>query len=160
MVWDCINHDQISRSPHDCPSLWFDINNQPEKPKRPSFHTGKWWYPWNRYPSCWTPQGAFQKGDIPNKYPLYYKVYMGLIIRGNIPRGPHHLPYDHLTSTLNDPFWIRPSSPHRRNPPRQKQSIQRGKVDAPFCTWKFKGSNTFCLKTKHQSCKKSIPPGM
>ena len=27
-----------------------------------------------------------------------------------------------------------PSSPQRRNPPRQKQSMQRGKVDAPFCT--------------------------
>ena len=94
---------QISRSPHDSTST---IDYQTEKPKRPSFHTGKWWYPypWNRYPSCWTPQGAFQKGDIPNKYALYYKVYMGLIIRGTTPRGPHHLPYDHLTSTLNDPF--------------------------------------------------------
>ncbi len=33
------------------------------------------------------------KGDISNKYPLY-KVYMGLIIKGTIPRGPHHFPYD------------------------------------------------------------------
>ena len=27
------------------------------------------------------------KGDMPNKYPLY-KVYMGLIIKGTIPRVP------------------------------------------------------------------------
>ena len=37
-------------------------------------------------PSCLTPQGAPWKGDIPNKYPLY-KVYMGLIIKGTIPKG-------------------------------------------------------------------------
>ncbi len=51
---------------------------------------GKMVVPLRWYPSCLTPQGALSKGiyrDIPNKYPLY-KVYMGLIIKGTIPRVP------------------------------------------------------------------------
>ena len=39
------------------------------------------------YPSCLSPPRSPLKGDIPNKYPLY-KVYMGLIIKGTIPRVP------------------------------------------------------------------------
>ena len=39
------------------------------------------------YPSCVSPPRSPLEGDIPNRYPLY-KVYMGLIIRGTIPRVP------------------------------------------------------------------------
>ena len=54
------------------------------------------WINWNRrencgtlgwYPGCLSPPRSPLKGDIPNKYPLY-KVYMGLIIKGTIPRVP------------------------------------------------------------------------
>ena len=39
------------------------------------------------YPSYLSPPRSPLKGDIPSKYPLY-KVYMGLIIKGTIPRVP------------------------------------------------------------------------
>ena len=47
---------------------------------------GKLVVPLRRYPSCFTPpQGARQKEDITNKYPVY-KAYMGLI-KGYHPKG-------------------------------------------------------------------------
>ena len=46
-----------------------------------------------RAPSCLTPPvGALSKGYIPNKNPLY-TVYMGLIIKGTIPRAQ---PFSHV----------------------------------------------------------------
>ena len=48
------------------------------------------------YPSCLSSLRSPLEGDIydiPNRYPLY-KVYMGLIIKGTISRGPHHFPHD------------------------------------------------------------------
>ncbi len=48
-------------------------------------------------PYCWSPL----KGDMGlNKYPLH-KVYTGLIIKGTIPRGPHHFPYETETMKRN-----------------------------------------------------------
>ena len=54
------------------------------------------------YPSCLSPRRSPLRGDIPNKYPLY-KVYMGLIIKGTIPRGPHHFPYEFYNWVLQGP---------------------------------------------------------
>ena len=48
---------------------------------------GKMLVPLGWYPSCLSPPRSPLKGDIPNKYPLF-KVYMGLIIKGTIPRVP------------------------------------------------------------------------
>ena len=39
------------------------------------------------YPSCLSPPKRPLEGGIPNKYPLY-RVYMGLIIKGTVPRVP------------------------------------------------------------------------
>ena len=43
------------------------------------------------YPSCLKPARSPLEGDIPNRYPLN-KVYMGLIIKGTIPRVPPFSP--------------------------------------------------------------------
>ena len=42
-------------------------------------------------PSLFNSPRSPLKGDIPNKYPLY-KVYMGLIVKGTIPRVPPFSP--------------------------------------------------------------------
>ena len=67
---------------------------------------GKLLVPLGWYPSCLTLQGALQK-RIRYKYPLY-KVYMGLIIKGTIPRVPpfslwHHFQPDTCHEKIA--FW-------------------------------------------------------
>ena len=47
---------------------------------------GKMMVPLGWYPSCLTPKKPLKRG-ISSKYPLY-KVYMGLTIKGTIPRVP------------------------------------------------------------------------
>ena len=55
------------------------------------------------YPSCLSPTRSPLEGDIPNRYPLY-KVYMGLIIKGTIPRVPPFSPW----SMRCDSQWFIP----------------------------------------------------
>ena len=52
---------------------------------------GKILVPLGWYPSWFNAPRSRLESDMPNKYPLY-KVYMGLIIRGTIPRGTSIFP--------------------------------------------------------------------
>ena len=65
-----------------------------------------------RAPSCSTPCWSPSKGNTPDKYQLY-KVYMGSTIKGTIPRGPHHFPYESplLVEIFICSMWSKMPSP-------------------------------------------------
>ncbi len=74
-----------------CKSVWYD-----------RILIGKMVVPLGWYGSCLTPPRSPLKGDIRNKYPLY-KVYMGLIIKGTIPRVPPFSLWDTLRKANMEP---------------------------------------------------------
>ena len=71
---------------------------------------GKWWYPWDGTLSVYAPPKNPLKGDIFKKYPLY-KVYIGLITKGNY-RFPTIFPTNfRVWTTFQVPIDQSPESP-------------------------------------------------